>query len=719
MGIASKVRNYVDVFVQGDGVELCEDGDLLRGCSRRVRNPLSDDCQNGSLDYVAFVHLLEHYENTADILKLWFSKLKRNGKLLLVLPHKALYPGPGDPGNPAHRVKFDEKDIIRIMRGTGCEFRVFSKGIIDQDDARSFYVVFERLDDSAPCANPIVKTKPSSTRPINYAIVIPYKGNVRMTEDCVQSIKDAGWKPSQVVLVDDGGDESVPDDSIALSGLRVEHIHNNENVGFPKSVNAGVAAADKSCRVIVLLNNDTIVHVGGEEKLLSPLRQTSLHIVGQQGGKLGDNFEYVGNGSDYVEFYCVAIKRCVWDELGGLDEAFSPGYSEDSDFCLRARKAGYGVSVIGPGICTHKRSQTFKPDDRIKTIIDRNREFLKNKHLAGRALFVVASSQKSGGIKVIWNCALALRERGWQTDALLITDDDTWPDRTEDWEKFDRLFTKANLGRTSTSYDVVVGTYYPTWPVASSVPAKHHVGLAQSDEPRWSTSKPGELDEFAQSCFSTDGFKSIIVADYMYEFEQKYGMHIIGKIDNGVDMRVFSSFNIFERKWPHSMLAIRKGNHVWFDGQDDLNAAAHILSKMYDDFKFVVLGPKSGWKNWVPTCNVERVETYDESKVAQVFNTVSAYVIPSLIEGSSLTALESMACGTPLVCTEIATDAAVDGTNCIHVPYEDPDAIALAVARIFDDDELRMKLHYEGQRTAFNRSLEGQRKQFADIVEGL
>ena len=37
------------------------------------------------------------------------------------------------------------------------------------------------------------------------------------------------------------------------------------------------------------------------------------------------------------------IKRTVVEAIGYLDEAFAPAYYEDTDYCFRAREAGFRV----------------------------------------------------------------------------------------------------------------------------------------------------------------------------------------------------------------------------------------------------------------------------------------------------------------------------------------------------------------------------------------
>src|SRR5574343_405693 len=103
MGIASAVRRYVETHISGEGIELCEDGDKIRAGLRRIRDPYAMRGVDDGLDYIACTHFLEHFDKPEEILELWFSKLRLGGRLALTLPHKKLYPGPGDPGNPAHK----------------------------------------------------------------------------------------------------------------------------------------------------------------------------------------------------------------------------------------------------------------------------------------------------------------------------------------------------------------------------------------------------------------------------------------------------------------------------------------------------------------------------------------------------------------------------------------------------------------------------------------
>lgn len=55
---------------------------------------------------------------------------------------------------------------------------------------------------------------------------------------------------------------------------------------------------------------------------------------------------------------CLLTRRPLWDQLGGLDEAFATAFN-DVDFCLRARAAGTGVVLAAEAELTHAELRSF------------------------------------------------------------------------------------------------------------------------------------------------------------------------------------------------------------------------------------------------------------------------------------------------------------------------------------------------------------------------
>jgi glycosyltransferase involved in cell wall biosynthesis len=81
-------------------------------------------------------------------------------------------------------------------------------------------------------------------------------------------------------------------------------------------------------------------------------------------------------------------------------------------------------------------------------------------------------------------------------------------------------------------------------------------------------------------------------------------------------------------------------------------------------------------------------------------------VVPSLYEGFSLPAIEAMACGVALVATTggaLPEVVGTDGVTGLLVSPDDPGALAAAIGRLLDDDELRQNLGAAGRQRVLGR----------------
>ena len=57
---------------------------------------------------------------------------------------------------------------------------------------------------------------------------------------------------------------------------------------------------------------------------------------------------------------CMAVRKAVFEELGGFDPSFPVNYN-DVDLCLRARAAGYRVIYESAAVLRHHECQTRRP----------------------------------------------------------------------------------------------------------------------------------------------------------------------------------------------------------------------------------------------------------------------------------------------------------------------------------------------------------------------
>lgn len=98
-----------------------------------------------SMDFVFSSHTLEHVVDYRKVLAAWWSLVKVGGNLVLLLPHKDLYPNIGTKdANPDHKHDFDPTDIIQAMKGVGSWDLVRNENR-DKEDEYSFFQVFKKL----------------------------------------------------------------------------------------------------------------------------------------------------------------------------------------------------------------------------------------------------------------------------------------------------------------------------------------------------------------------------------------------------------------------------------------------------------------------------------------------------------------------------------------------------------------------------------------------
>jgi glycosyltransferase involved in cell wall biosynthesis len=73
---------------------------------------------------------------------------------------------------------------------------------------------------------------------------------------------------------------------------------------------------------------------------------------------------------------------------------------------------------------------------------------------------------------------------------------------------------------------------------------------------------------------------------------------------------------------------------------------------------------------------------------------IDIFALSSLTEGTSISILEAMAAGKPIVATVVGGTPALveDGKNGFLVPPSDPEAMAQALLRLVQDEDMRMRM---------------------------
>jgi glycosyltransferase involved in cell wall biosynthesis len=87
---------------------------------------------------------------------------------------------------------------------------------------------------------------------------------------------------------------------------------------------------------------------------------------------------------------------------------------------------------------------------------------------------------------------------------------------------------------------------------------------------------------------------------------------------------------------------------------------------------------------------------YKDEKLVYLYNLADAFVFPSLYEGFGLPPLEAMACGIPVIASNVSAIPEVVGNAGILIDPYDISALAEAMYKVISDENLRMEMRTKG-----------------------
>jgi GT2 family glycosyltransferase len=207
-----------------------------------------------------------------------------------------------------------------------------------------------------------------STMPLVWIIIVNWNGRDD-TIACLSSLRKITYRHHKVLLIDNAStDGSVP--AIRRDFPEVEIIANSENRRFAGANNQGIERAlAAGADFVLLLNNDTEAAPNFlQEMVRSAMLRRDIGMVGPKISYLHDRLRIWFAGGeivlwkgrmahlglrqldgaawdvprevDYITGCALLVRRECIESAGVLDESYYI-YSEDADWCMRARRAGY------------------------------------------------------------------------------------------------------------------------------------------------------------------------------------------------------------------------------------------------------------------------------------------------------------------------------------------------------------------------------------------
>lgn len=202
-------------------------------------------------------------------------------------------------------------------------------------------------------------------------IIIPVFNQKEYTKGCIESIKKNTAVGYRIIIVDDKSNE--PEMLSYLECLKDDNItvvRNKENLGWVKSVNRGIA--ESSAEYVCIMNNDTLVTDRWLEEMIAIVQKAPdiglVNPVWEKPDRISIKDyacrlkKFTGEfiETDWARGFCFLVKREVINRIGGLDEAYSPGYYDDCDYSLCAIRAGFRPVCAKGSYVYHHRDTTHK-----------------------------------------------------------------------------------------------------------------------------------------------------------------------------------------------------------------------------------------------------------------------------------------------------------------------------------------------------------------------
>jgi glycosyltransferase involved in cell wall biosynthesis len=109
----------------------------------------------------------------------------------------------------------------------------------------------------------------------------------------------------------------------------------------------------------------------------------------------------------------------------------------------------------------------------------------------------------------------------------------------------------------------------------------------------------------------------------------------------------------------------------------------------------------------------------EEDDLPDLYRGALLFIYPSSYEGFGLPILEAMACGVPVITSNVASMPEVAGQAAILVEPRQPDALATAMAAVLNDPQLRDTMRHMGLERVGQFSWERTARQMLDIYRSL
>ncbi len=562
-------------------------------------------------------------------------------------------------------------------------------------------------------------------RPVS--VVIPSFRDAERVRTLVESIR--ATVPDGLVQIIVADDCSGPDHLAALRQIAgIEVIEGPDNAGFAANVNRGLRAADPDLDVVVL-NSDMQARPGWLACLqYAASRGEDIGVVGARLLYPDGRIQFAGTARNLgaLEWFdhryrfkpddwgpaglagpvlavtgaCMYIRRSVLLQVGLFDERYPMAY-EDVDYCLRAWQAGFRVLYFPAASLYHHESVTRGTDvgerERVSQRVfwETWSEFFDARPVRTptgrlRVAYVTEGTGVGGGHRDIFEHLNRLAARGHDVSLYTLGEPPSWFDLRVPVHSFE--FYDELIDALAPIEAIKVATWWntamPVWraSVLHGIPAYFVQDIETSYYPDDERTRHAVLDSYRPE------FRYMTISGWNRDRLNELGLDA-DLIPPGIDLDTFRPRAETARR-EDMVLALGRTNPL--KNLPLTIAAWRALPEPKPELLMFGIEP-----DLATDPNMRYVESPDDAQVAELFSEATVFIQTSTHEGFCLPALESMATGGAVLCTDAHgnRDFCADTVNCL-MPAPDVESVSAALALLLGDPDLRLRLGEAGIKTA-------------------
>lgn len=178
---------------------------------------------------------------------------------------------------------------------------------------------------------------------------------------------------------------------------------------------------------------------------------------------------------------------------------------------------------------------------------------------------------------------------------------------------------------------------------------------------------------------------AVVVSTMQREiFSGLLGPERVRYVPHGIDVHFFTSAQARERNARFRCLFV--GSHL-----RDFDTLQGAIKRLHGkDIEFVIVTSRNEHQRFNGLQNVTLLTGVDDKTLRDLYQTCDLFVVPVLDATANNALLEAMACGAPIVSTDVSgIRDYIAAPAAVLTKKGDPDALAAAIERLFGDDAER------------------------------